>query len=491
MTWGKSVLAAILIVCAVATAVTVLLIGQVQQIGLAKTPPLPIEGLVTPAETGQPQTILLIGSDRRFEGNRLLDARSDSMMLVRLDPSAPTINVMNVPRDLAVMGPSGTEEKINQAYQRGGAAATLRSLKELLDIDIHRVVELDFQGFRRAVNSIGCLYLDVDRDYYNRNLGTAETNYADIDIRPGYQKLCGRDALALARYRHTDDDLVRAARQQEILRQAKQQLATSRVVRSRARLMNAVEASLRTNTMSMSDTIRLLKLAVVSSNKPVRQVPFPTTMEYSFVRSNPEQLQQAKREFLSLKPPAQLPLPEDGSVAIAPQAETGALPIDPKNKKKGKKSKKKASKQDRKKRGWEKVPLVRVPGYVHRGEVRMRRTLPIKMIPESKPSQVRHYQVEDRAGKKRAAYRAVFSTGEAGQYYGVQGLQWSKAPLLRKPDKVAFIGGQRLELHYDGQRIRRIAWVSPGTAWWISNTLNLRLTNNQMLALAGSMRDMG
>ena len=78
---------------------------------------------------------------------------------------------------------------------------------------------MDYGAFRRAVNYIDGVYVDIDRDYFNDN--SSGENYATIDVDPGYQKLMGKDALDYVRYRHGDNDLVRAARQQDFLRQAK------------------------------------------------------------------------------------------------------------------------------------------------------------------------------------------------------------------------------------------------------------------------------
>ena len=82
---------------------------------------------------------------------------------------------------------------------------------------INHVVTVDFSGFRRAIDYVGCVYADIDRHYFNDQGGPG--GYAVIDIEPGYQKLCGTDALAYVRYRHGDNDLVRSARQQDFLRQ--------------------------------------------------------------------------------------------------------------------------------------------------------------------------------------------------------------------------------------------------------------------------------
>ena len=82
------------------------------------------------------------------------------------------------------------------------------------------------------MNAIGCVYADIDRDYYN---DSAEYTYIDIDA--GYQRLCARKALQYVRFRHTDTDLVRSARQQDFLRQAKQQITYTKLIDERERLM--------------------------------------------------------------------------------------------------------------------------------------------------------------------------------------------------------------------------------------------------------------
>ena len=72
---------------------------------------------------GKPQTILLIGSDRRYVGGTRTDARSDTMMLVRLNPDVHAITVMSVPRDLPVGAAARgrvVTEKLNSAFTRGG-----------------------------------------------------------------------------------------------------------------------------------------------------------------------------------------------------------------------------------------------------------------------------------------------------------------------------------------------------------------------------------
>ena len=157
--------------------------------------------------------------------------RSDTTILLRLDPNRNAIAVMSIPRDLKVEIPGYGTDKFNAAYTFGGPKLTLRVVKELTGLQINHVVNVDFLGFVRAVNAIGCVYTDVDRRYYHSNVGVpASEQYSEINIQPGYQLLCGKKALEYVRYRHTDTDLVRSARQQDFLSAARERVPISNLV---------------------------------------------------------------------------------------------------------------------------------------------------------------------------------------------------------------------------------------------------------------------
>ena len=124
---------------------------------------------------------------------------------------------MSIPRDLRVNIPGDGVDKFNAAYSAGGPKLTLEVVQQLTGLDINHVVNVDFNGFADAVNAIDCVYVDVDRHYYI----PPDTGVAEIDIEAGYQRLCGFKALQYVRFRHEDNDLVRAARQQDFLREAR------------------------------------------------------------------------------------------------------------------------------------------------------------------------------------------------------------------------------------------------------------------------------
>src|SRR5581483_3329998 len=161
-----------------------------------------IGGLLDNVNGGGPQTILVLGSDRRFADIKgQIPPRSDTILLVRLDPSKEATAVLSIPRDLKVKIPGYGTDKINAAYALGGPRLTVETIRNLFHFPINHVVNVNFGGFRKAVNRLGCVYVDVDRRYFNDNHPPVDspTNYATIDIQPGYQKLCGSDALDYVR----------------------------------------------------------------------------------------------------------------------------------------------------------------------------------------------------------------------------------------------------------------------------------------------------
>jgi len=173
-----------------------------------------------PALPGEPINVLLLGSDKRpDEGD---PGRSDSLILVRMDPDRDFISLLSFPRDLRVEIPGVGIDKINAAYSYGGPKLALETIKRLTGQPINEFVNIDFQGFVRLVDAVGGVYLDVDRRYFNDNSGPGPS-YDMIDLQPGYQRLDGNDALDYARYRHTDSDFARIARQQQFLSEVKRQ----------------------------------------------------------------------------------------------------------------------------------------------------------------------------------------------------------------------------------------------------------------------------
>ena len=179
----------------------------------------------------QPATALVVGYDRRLEDIREGNtARSDTLMLVRADPTTDTVSMLSFPRDLHVEvhcpGRGSFGDRINQAYSVCGPKGSLETVKQLTGLEVNYLIMVNFRGFTQLVSKVGGVWVDVDRRYFNDNTSGGE-RYAAINLQPGYQKLNGQKALDFARYRHLDSDVFRNARQQMVVRSLKQQIAHS------------------------------------------------------------------------------------------------------------------------------------------------------------------------------------------------------------------------------------------------------------------------
>jgi LCP family protein required for cell wall assembly len=433
---------------------------------------------LTRAEVGAPQTIMVLGSDHRSIYGKNSRGNSDTMMLIRLDPDKAATSIMSIPRDLKVpIAYRGTVQtaKINAAYNQGGPGLSARTVQHVLNLPggINHVIDMDFGGFRHAVDRVGCIYTDVDRRYFNDNSGGGEP-YAQINLQAGYQKLCNYDALAYVRFRHEDTDLVRAARQQDFIRQAKDQLSASKLFDDREALAKILGAYTSTDIRGTTQVLELIKLAVFSAGHPIREVHFRSEVGPSFVNATPADIRANVAEFMS---------GEASGGQRAPSRSTPAQKAAGRRRPRGKLVA--GGLEDAKSAGEEQAiasatkagfpfyyPGLRLQGSTYSGEPRV-------------------YFLRDQKGRRHRAYRMVLDTGRLGEFYGIQGLTWRDPPILSKPTGHQTVNGRRLLLFADGNRLRFVAYSTPRAVYWVSNTLVLGLTNRQMLAIAASLRPIG
>jgi LCP family protein required for cell wall assembly len=196
----------------------------------------------------QPAIALLAGYDRRkgADASTFAGSRSDTLMLVRVDPRQDTLSMLSFPRDLVVpIYCSGdtvyTHDRINSAWSLcpTGPEGTLDTVEHLTGLKINYLITVDFHGFKLLVNKLHGVYMNVDHRYYN----PPNSGYAAINLHPGYQKLDGGQALDYVRFRHTDSDLYRLARQQLFLDALKSRLARNLSITDIPRVIGAIKGS--------------------------------------------------------------------------------------------------------------------------------------------------------------------------------------------------------------------------------------------------------
>jgi LCP family protein required for cell wall assembly len=427
---------------------------------------------LTRDDVGGAQTIMILGSDHRVTDKRQDKPHSDTILLIRLDPDNAATTVLSIPRDLRVNIPGYGFGKVNDAYTDGGPRLTLKTVKALFSttghpFKINHVININFRGFRRAVDYVGCVYIDIDHHYYN----PPGTGYATINIQPGYQRLCGQDALDYVRYRHTDSDLVRAARQQDFIPQAKAQIGARQIFNKRDKLARLVGSYTQTDKgLHDYDTVlNLLKLVAFSAGHPVREIQFPaiipTDPKDTFLSYDQSKLDKAVSQFMA------------GKSAKGPKT---------------------AKPAKRTRRRHHKTSLAAgLERETSQGQQQAAASTKGTTFPVYYPKNLlvgatyvdppRPYRLRDLNGKKYRAYRMVVKLGQPGEYYGIEGMNWTNPPILQSPDGQKNVNGRTYSLYFDGAHLRLVAFHQGNAVYWVSNTLLRTLTNKQMMGIATSM----
>ncbi len=502
--WLRFTLASVLIVAvsagATATAVLLYLDSIAHALSHNNVYSNKLKGYLSTVDGGAPQNILIVGSDKRAGAEFDEDpGRSDTTMLLRLDPDRNAIAVMSIPRDLKTEIPGYGTGKFNEAYAYGGPKLTLQTVKQLTGLPINHVVNVDFLGFVRAVDAIGCVYVDVDRRYFHSNLGVpAAEQYAEINVQPGYQLLCGKKALQYVRYRHTDTDLVRSSRQQDFISAARQRVSIKDLVLDQSGLIDIFTKYTTSDINDKETMLQVLKLFLASRNAAIKEVHFPAELGPSFVYATPEAIHGAVNMFLGIEasggPRGSL---EDGEGSGG-------------KKQGGKKGKGKRPKQEKphiakpKPPGSDGLVPAREAGEAEAQAAarKLGSGFPV-FYPSRLPSGAyyvesnsyehiqdpRVYHFKDTDGNRHAAYRmvGVLELSDGTHYFGIQGIQgWSNPPILSNPSLTKTIHGREYDIYVDGDRVKMIAWHRGDNSYWVSNDLLETLTNDQMVGIARS-----
>ena len=469
---------------------------------------------VTLPKPGKPETLLVIGSDHRANSPSFSDANTDTILLVRLNAASSTINVMSIPRDLQVLVPGFGTEKINAAYSQGGYGLLIKTIKENVfpQLQVNHIIDTNFDGFSDLVNAIGCVWTDVDHRYFNQSEPfPSADNYASIDIQPGYQKLCGDSqvtgALAFVRFRHTDSDLVREARQQDFLRWAKQNFPLSKLLADKDRLLRifARHTTLDQGLKTTNGIIELFDLILNANGDSLKQVPFPASLtndtgsapDYVFKESD-QAVASAWAQFMHPTAKASSSSSQTTTThsSTAPSVSghhssklarhprqainTAGLTADPAD-------------------GIAQAKLLtpNMPVYYPRfilsgsqyctatGYECLNGDEPITAYAHSYP---RSYKVITTTGKRVHAYFMTIAINPLlGQYYGIQGVHWSDPPILNNPAATKVFRGRTFDIYEDDSgHVTDVAWHVDGDSYWISNTLTSNIGPKQMIAIAES-----
>lgn len=418
--------------------------------------------LVAPESKGRVTTFLLIGSDTRDSGR----GNSDTMILARLDQTNETLSLLSIPRDLKVPIPHHSPFKINAAYALGGVPLTIQTIRDYFGVRIDHFVMVDFAGFQGLVDQVGGVYLSVDRRYFNHNDGSYDSNYADIDLRPGYQLLDGADALSFVRFRHEDSDLYRVARQQQFLRELKRQIGSHSNL-DLPPLLKTAAKSMTSDISSLTSLLGYVKSLRDMSSERVVRVSLPTTSAVgsdgrNYLYATPEAVAQAMARWRDplLGDRASTPANEKesaGQGAYAhsePATETGDD----------------ASQARR---------LLAAAAPRHLDYCAPSRRVAASGY-DSEPTH------SFRLHSKPALALSTRIAG--GRSYLWTFTSWQDPPILAQPSEERTRGGRDYRLYWEAGELRAVAFRHGSSNAWLTNTLRNDLSPQVMLEIASSCR---
>ncbi len=168
----------------------------------------------------EPFYVLLIGSDKRADGDDADGARSDTNIVVRVDPINNQATLVSIPRDTMIDIDGYGTNKFNAAYNYGGAAATIREASQLTGVGISHYVEVGFDDLIALVDAVGGVDVEVDElvDDPDADGTSSNPDWEHVVIEPGLQHLSGNAALTFARSRaYTDGDFTRTSNQRKLI----------------------------------------------------------------------------------------------------------------------------------------------------------------------------------------------------------------------------------------------------------------------------------
>ena len=251
-------------------------------------PPLPGEAPVnspittlTPWDGAGRVTVLLLGLDYRDWEAQEPASRSDTMILLTLDPQTKTAGVLSIPRDLWVSIPGFKHGKINTAYYLGdsyklpggGPGLAVKTVESFLGVPVNYYAQIDFGAFVSFIDEIGGVKIDIPADITIDLLGTGAKTKKKL--KAGVQVLPGEWALAYARNRHTENgDFDRARRQQQVIMAIRDRILSLDMLpvltQKGPQLYNQLASGIHTN-LTLDELIKLALLAKDVQEKDIQR----------------------------------------------------------------------------------------------------------------------------------------------------------------------------------------------------------------------------
>lgn len=272
-----------------------------------------------PPAPDEPTNILLMGTDMR-PGQQT--TRTDAMIFVHIDAHNSYASMLSFPRDLWVEIPGYGENRINAAYQIGesqlghgyGGALARETVSNLMGVPVHHFVLIDFNGFKKVIDLLGGITIDVPKAIDDPLYPTEDYSTIKLHFDAGMQTMNGERALQYARTRHADSDFGRNQRQQQVL------MAIFNRIREKGLLdqltsvndyTSAMRDYIRTD-LTRSDMLSLAKSAANLRQENVQRYVIDSSMIIGLEKpatfaANPEELRNLADVMTDTIPPEQAP----------------------------------------------------------------------------------------------------------------------------------------------------------------------------------------
>jgi polyisoprenyl-teichoic acid--peptidoglycan teichoic acid transferase len=278
-------------------------------------------------------TVLLLGIDQRPDEDPA-NTRTDTMMLLTLDPRAKTAGMLSIPRDLYVPLPDRGPERINAAHVFGGAEYAMRSVEYNLGISVNHYVRVNFNALTTIIDLLGGVEVYNERDIDDPLYPDNTYGYEPFKLKAGLHTLDGKTALKYARTRHGDSDFYRIRRQQQVIMALREKFlgsdALTKVLPNLPAILQTLNASISTD-LSNIELVQLILLAKDIPKDRIARVAIDETAVQPFTTPAGGQVVVPIRERLAelrdawLNPVAAADRPETGNVVIQNGTQTRGL----------------------------------------------------------------------------------------------------------------------------------------------------------------------
>lgn len=234
--------------------------------------------------------ILLLGVDQRPCEDTGGAWRTDTMILVSLDPETKTASMLSFPRDLWVEIPTIGPNRLNAAhffgeaydYPGGGPALAKRTIQDNFAVPVHYYIRINFDGFRRVVDALGGIDIEVKEPIWDDHYPTDDCRYQTVRFDVGKYHMDGDQALKYARSRHYTSDFDRARRQQQVLFAIYDKATSIQIIPHLPELWTTKGEAVQTD-LSLIEVMKLARLGMQIDRDKTRHGVIDESMTYNMM----------------------------------------------------------------------------------------------------------------------------------------------------------------------------------------------------------------